>query len=157
MTAQINEKTFIATLTSRSYEEIGLDFTDPPGLSVFSVRTEGEGYAVRVGDCEDSVAKDFWPEGAPLRLLIETVRTAVFTNHGAFEKDASTEGYTAALTVCGAPVTATFDRDGLLTEIRSESFQAVFAQMSQHAASAAFFSENDTIRSTTPCAVNTNN
>ena len=129
MTVRIHEKDFRGALTCRSYEEIEVDFTDPPGLSVFSVRTEGEGYAVRIGEYEDDVAKDFWPAGAPLRLLIETVRTAVFTNHGAFAPDGETGGYSAPLTVCGAPVTAFFDRDGMLTEIRSESFQAVFAEL----------------------------
>ncbi len=127
MTVRIHEKDFRGALTCRSYEEIEVDFTDPPGLSVFSVRTAGEGYAVRVGDVEDDVAKDFWPEGAPLRLLIETVRTAVFTNHGAFAPEGDGGGCSAALTVCGAPVTASFDRDGLLTEIRTETFQADFS------------------------------
>ena len=117
MTAAVNEQEYQATLTCRSYEEIGLSFTAPEQLAGFSARTEGGGYAMDVLGVPDTVRAEELYADSPFRLLFDTVRTAVFTNHGAFVRDKATGAYTAELTVNGAPVTVTFDGDGYLTEI----------------------------------------
>lgn len=128
MTAKINGKTFAGALTCDSYESLSLTFTDPPELTRFSVRTEEDGFVMDVGGSEDAVAAGQMNASAPLRLLFDAVKTAVFTNHGAFVRDRDGGVFTAGLTVNGVPVTVTFDEDGFLTDVTTDAFRAVFSR-----------------------------
>ena len=128
MTATVNGKEFRATLTCRSYEEIALSFTAPEQLAGFSARTEGDGYVIDALGVPDAFRADTLPAGSPFRLLFDTVKTAVFTNHGAFVRDKAHEAFTAALTVNGVPVAVTFDADGFLTGVTADAFCAVFSR-----------------------------
>ena len=126
MTATIGGKTSEGVLTCLSYEELSLSFTSPPSLSPFSVRTEGESYAVDVGGVTDTVGAGTWPPDAPLRVLLDAARAAVFTNHGAWVYDKTNDRFTAALTVNGTPATVTCGRDGYLQSIVSPRLTAAF-------------------------------
>ncbi len=126
MTASVGEKEYEGSLICRSYEELALSFTSPPSLAPFSVRTEGNGYAVDVGGVKDTAGAETWPPDAPIRLLMESVRTAVFTNHGAWVYDKASDCFAAALTVNGVPVTVTCGKDGTLRSLTSLRFSAAF-------------------------------
>ncbi len=126
MNATVNGKEFQATLSCRSYEEIELAFTAPEQLAGFTARTEGDGYAMDVLGVPAALPAEELYADSPFRLLFDTVKTAVFTNHGAFVRDKENGGYTADLTVNGVPVTVTFDGNGYLTQIAAASFTAGF-------------------------------
>ena len=128
MTATVNEKEFQATLSCRSYEELELAFTAPEQLAGFSARTEGDGYAMDVLGVPDRISAGKLYADSPFRLLFDTVKTAAFTNHGAFIRDKENGVYTAELTVNGVSVTVTFDEDGYLTEIAADAFYAAFTR-----------------------------
>lgn len=128
ISATINEKEFQATLSCRSYEEIELAFTAPEQMAGFTARTQGDGYAMDVLGVPADVAAGELYADSPFRLLFDTVKTAVFTNHGAFIRNKETGVYTADLTVNGVPVSVTFDGDGYLTEIGTSAFHAVFSR-----------------------------
>ena len=128
MTATVNGKEFQAALRCRSYEEIELAFTAPQQLAGFTARTEGDGYAMDVLGVPAALPAQELYADSPFRLLFDTVKIAVFTNHGAFVRDKEKGLYTADLTVNGAPVSVTFDGDGYLTEIAAASFTAVFSR-----------------------------
>lgn len=128
MTAAVGRKEYQAALTCRSYEEIELAFTAPEQLAGFSARTQGDGYAMDVLGVPDFVTAEELYADSPFRLLFDTVKTAVFTNHGAFVRDKENGVYTADLTVNGVPVSVTFDADGYLTKITADAFRAVFSR-----------------------------
>lgn len=131
MTAEIGGKPSEGVLTCRSYEELEISFTSPPSLAPFSVRTEGENFAVDVGGVTDTVGAGTWPPDAPLRVLLDAARTAVFTNHGAWVYDKANDRFTAALTVNGTPVTVTCGRDGYLQSFSSTRLTATFTPMEE--------------------------
>ncbi len=126
MTAQVNGKAFSGVMTCGSYESLALSFTDPPAFSYVSVRTEGTGYAMDVAGSGDAVAGNALPDQAPLRLLFDGIKTAVFTNHGAFIRDRENGVYTAALTVNGSPVSVAFDEEGCLRSLTAPGLTAAF-------------------------------
>ena len=129
MTAQINEKAFAGTFICDSGGALTLSFTDPPELACFSVREQDGALLTDTGGAADAFGADELPPGAPLRLLFDAVRAAVFTNHGAFVRDKTHGVYTAELTVNGGPVTATFDEDGRLTSLLAPGLTAAFAAL----------------------------
>ena len=132
MTAEINGHSFAASLTCESYESMSLAFTAPPAFSYFSVRTEGTGYAMDVGGVPDETAAEELNGGAPLRLLFDTIKTAVFTNHGAFVRDKENGVYAAGLTVNGSPVSVVFDAEGYLRSLTAPGLTAAFSRTESH-------------------------
>ena len=128
MTAVINEKEYQAALTCRSYEEIALSFTAPEQLAGVSARTEGNGYGIDVLGVTDTLRAEELYADSPFRLLFDTVRTAVYTNHGAFVRDKANGVYTADLTVNGVPVSVVFDADGRLLTLTAPGLTASFAR-----------------------------
>ena len=105
MEATINGKSFQGRLRCESYESLSLVFTAPDELAGFTAETEDGGYRINLhGRLTDSLPRELLPRDSPLRLLFDAVRTAVFTNHGAFVRDKEADRYSAQLTVGRIPV-----------------------------------------------------
>ena len=85
---------------------------------------------MNVDGSEDAVQADELYADAPLRLLFLTVKTAVFTNHGAFIQDKENGVYTAELTVDNQPAAVTFDREGYLLTLTAPGLTASFTRAS---------------------------
>ena len=128
MTAQINGNDYAAVLTCDPGGSLLLNFTGPPELSCFSVRTADGGYVMDAGGLEDRMEASELYGDAPLRLLLDTVKTAVFTNHGAFVRDRENGVYTADLTVNGADVRVVFDAEGYLLSLTAPGLTAGFTR-----------------------------
>ena len=126
MTAAINGRTFRGTLTCDSFERASLTFLAPEELSGVTAAREGGGYAIDVNGMTDALPEGSLSRDAPLRLLFDAVREAVYTNHGAFVKDRETGAYTAELTVNGQRVTVAFSEDGRLKALDADRLTAVF-------------------------------
>lgn len=126
MVAEKDGKSFEAGLTCLNSEEITLSFTYPQELSGFSVYTEGDGYKMNVFGLSDEVAAKEINNASLLNVLIKTIRTSVFTNHGLFTEDE--DCYSANLTIDGIPVTICFSEDGFLQKLSAEAlnFSAQF-------------------------------
>ena len=126
MEATVNGKPFAGELSCGSYESLSLTVTEPEETAGFSVSTQDGGYRIRMNGLTDDLPQGFLKPGAPLRLLFDAVRAAVFTNHGAFVREKETGGYTADLTVNGVPVSVSFTEDGLLRTITADALTAAF-------------------------------
>ena len=124
--ATVNGKPFAGELVCASYEEISLTLTAPEELRGLTVSAADSGYRIELDGMTDDLPRDRLPPNAPLRLLFDAVRAAVFTNHGAFAGDRETKTYTAALTVNGQPVTVVFSEDGSLNHLTADRLTAVF-------------------------------
>ena len=127
LTATVNGRRFAGVMTCDSYESLSLALSAPEELAGFTVRTEGGGYRIGLNGLADDLPRDDLKPDAPLRLLFDAVRAAVFTNHGAFTRDKEAGCYSAALTVNGLPVTAAFTEDGLLRSLTAGAVTAEFA------------------------------
>lgn len=112
MTAQKNEKQFEADIICRTYEDIEIAFTYPKELSGFSVKTTSEGYSINVFGVPDEISEAEIKDNSLLNILIGTIKTAVFTNHGSFTE--SNGFFNAQLTVDSTPVDVTFSDNGFL-------------------------------------------
>lgn len=126
MKAEKDGKNFEADVTCLNSEDITIAFTFPKELSGFSVKTEGDGYKVNVFGLTDEVAENEINNASLLNVLIKTIKTAVYTNHGLFTEGEN--GYSANLTVDGIPVLVSFSEDGYLQMLSAEAlnFSAQF-------------------------------
>lgn len=126
MKAEKDEKQFEADVTCLNSEEIKISFTYPKELSGFSVCTEGDGYKVNVFGLTDEVSDGEINNASLLNVLIKTLKTSVFTNHGLFTEEE--DSFTANLSIDGIPVFVSFGKDGFLQNLSSETlnFSAQF-------------------------------
>lgn len=119
MTAKKNNREFGADIKCTDYNSISLSFTSPEELNGFSVTSSENGFSVNVFGIPDEISDyEINPESL-LNVLINTIRTAVFSQHGAFiinDDSAVTE-----LSVDGVPVRVSFSSDGYIREIFAES------------------------------------
>ena len=127
MRAEFAGKTFSADIDCLSYNELTVRFTEPEELRGFTLTTAPDGYNVTLNDMSDTLRKETLPDDCPVRLLTDTMTTAVFTNHGAFEK--TDTGYKAELNINGVPVAVSFGTEGFITrmECPSAGFSADFS------------------------------
>lgn len=119
MTAKKNDREFGADIRCADYDNISLFFTCPEELSGFSVTSSEKGFSVNVFGIPDEISDyEINPESL-LNVLFETIRTAVFSQHGAFIiNETSAE---AELSVDGIPVKVSFSKDGYIREISAKS------------------------------------
>lgn len=119
MTATKNEREFGADIKCVDYDNISLFFTAPEELNGFSVTSSEKGYSVNVFGIPDEISDyEINPESL-LNILFDTVRTAVFTQHGSFIINEAS--VTAELSVDGIPVSVSFSNDGYIREISAEA------------------------------------
>lgn len=128
MTAEVNGRVFRGELACDSFEQASLTFWEPEELAGVTVAREGGGYTIDVNGMRDSFPEKLLERDAPLRLLFDTVRAAVYTNQCAFEKDKEAGTYTAALTVNGRQATVVFTADGNLKRLTADRLTAAFQQ-----------------------------
>lgn len=126
MKAEKDGKQFEADLACTGSEDITLSFTYPEELSGFSVKAEGEAYKINVFGLAEEITEGELNNASLLSVLIKTVRTSVFANHGLFTEEEA--GYTANLTIDSVPVAVSFSEDGFLQKITCETinFSAQF-------------------------------
>lgn len=126
MAAEKDEKKFEADITCTGSEDIKISFTYPEELSGFSVSTEEDGYKVNVFGLTEEVTDRELNNASLLNVLIKTLRTSVFSNHGLFTEEE--DAFTANLTIDGIPVFVCFGKDGFLRSISAETlnFSAQF-------------------------------
>lgn len=126
MTAEKNNNTFEADIICLNSEDITIAFTSPKELSGFSLKAGNGAYKAEIFGMEDELSAKEINNTSVINVLIKTIRTAAFTNHGQFiKKDGF---YTAGLTIDGIPVTADFSGKGFLQKITAETlnFSAQF-------------------------------
>ena len=114
-TLESGDYTIEGALTCSAYNDLRLSFTHPALLKYFTVRVSTEGYVTDVAGVGDEIAARQVPTFAPVSVLCEAVRAAVFTQTP-FTKNAAGE-YETRTPVGGAEVTVTFGQDGMLKEI----------------------------------------
>lgn len=119
MTAKKNNREFEADIRCTDYDSISLFFTHPEELNGFSVTSSEKGFSVNVFGIPDEISDyEINPESL-LNVLFETIRTAVFSQHGAFI--INEDSAEATLSVDGIPVKVSFSKDGYIREISAES------------------------------------
>ena len=102
-------------LDCRAYDDLRLSFTHPALLSYFTVRYSADGYLTDVAGAGDAIEARQVPTFAPVSVLCEAVRTAVFTQTPFTKNDA--DEYQTQVPVGSAAVTVTFGQDGMLRRI----------------------------------------
>ena len=105
-------------LTCNAYDDIRLSFTHPALLSYFTVRASSEGYTTDVAGAADEIEARQVPTFAPINILCEALRTAVFTQTQ-FTKTEAGELETR-VPVGGAEAAVVFSPEGAVREIRCE-------------------------------------
>ncbi len=98
-----------------AYDDIRLSFTHPALLRFFTVRATAEGFFTDVAGVPDTVEARRVPTFAPINVLCEVLRRAVF-EHNEWTR-AADGGCETKIPIGGRTVTARFDADGYMTEI----------------------------------------
>ena len=126
MSAQKDGKNFEADIICDGYNDIKIMFTSPEELSGFTVTAGENGFNVNAFGIIDEISSAELNKASLLYILTETLRTAVFTNHGKFKESA--DGYSAELMISNTPVSVTFSEDGYITQMTAPTmdFSAVF-------------------------------
>jgi len=102
-------------LVCSAYDDIRLSFTHPALLRFFTVRATSEGFYTEVAGVPDSIEARRVPTFAPINVLCEALRRAVFENNE--RVPAEDGGCTAEISIGGRTATAKFNADGYITEI----------------------------------------
>ncbi len=126
MSAQKGDKSFGADIVCNGYNDIKIMFTYPEELSGFTITAREDGFSVNAFGIIDEIAEEELNKASLLHVLVDTIRTTVFTNHGKFES--SSECQKADLIIGNTPVSVTFSEDGYLTGMDAPTmdFSAVF-------------------------------
>ena len=103
------------TLKCSAYNDIRLTFTHPALLRYFTVRAAEDGFETDVAGAADEIEARQVPTFAPVRILCEAVRVAVFTQT-AFTQNEAGE-YETRVPVGNVSVTVAFGPDGGLKSI----------------------------------------
>ena len=98
-----------------AYDDIRLSFTHPALLRFFTVRAAPEGFFTDVAGVPDTVEARRMPTFAPINVLCEALRRAVF-EHNEWTR-AADGGCETKIPIGGRTVTARFDADGYMTGI----------------------------------------
>lgn len=102
-------------VTCNAYNDIRLSFTHPPLLGYFTVRATAEGFVTDVAGAGDTIDARQVPTFAPVNILCEAIRTAVFTRTPFTKNDAG--DYETRFPLGNAEVTVTFGPEGTLKSI----------------------------------------
>lgn len=126
MEATKGDKKFAADIICRSYADIKIAFTYPEELSGFTITADENGYNVNAFGVPDILEKDEINDDSLLNVLISGIRAVLFSNHDSFSEEEN--GYTAALSVDGVPVSFNFSKAGFITAMAAPTinFSAVF-------------------------------
>ena len=119
-TLQTGETRIEGTLACDPAGEIRLRFSSPPALTYLTATYADEVFRLDVAGAADTVAARELPTFAPVLLLCETLRDALFTQRE-FKKDGG--AYVAALTYGGEKVACRFSPDGRIRRIDCEAKQ----------------------------------
>lgn len=112
MSADKNGVTFKADVTCASYEDIRLSFTSPEALNGFTVKASQGAYSIDAYGIDDCIGYNEINEQSFLNVLVNGLKTAVYTNEGPFKKNRAEGTYTSSFIVQDVPVSVVFDREG---------------------------------------------
>ncbi|MBQ7688935.1 MAG: hypothetical protein IJT27_06930 [Clostridia bacterium] len=106
------------TVTCSAYDDLTVAFSYPEGLSYFNVRVSAEQMSAEVGDMSDALLLEELPEDSPIKLMVNAIRTFVFTNVGFTRCEDG--AYACAAELAGLRVDGFFTADGALRSVACE-------------------------------------
>ena len=107
------------TLRVYAYDDMRMTFTSPEALTPCTLVLTPDGCKMDVGGMSDETAAWELPEDAPVLLIGEALRAAIFTKQS-FTQDKNGD-YAVRLSLSGGGAAVTFSPDGLLREIRTDA------------------------------------
>ena len=114
-TLETGEYIIEGAVICNAYNDIRLSFTHPPLLGYFTMRATDEGFVTDVAGAGDTIDARQVPTFAPINILCEAIRTAVFTRTPFTKNDAG--DYETRFPLGNAEVTVTFGPEGTIMEI----------------------------------------